>query len=197
MKKRRGRPPKYDATEALEGALQVFWRKGLTATSLDDLAESMKMNRPSIYAAFGDKVSIYRKAFAQFANQLGKELDAILNDGAPLQDAMLRFYGQALEAYLLKDESLGCFATCTAPVESLAHPDVQDDLKILIARIDSQLERRLLRAQEDGDWPIDRDVQPTAKLLHAALQSLAIRARGGEARETLVDFYYATVKMLC
>ncbi|MFA0812862.1 TetR/AcrR family transcriptional regulator [Microbulbifer epialgicus] len=197
MSKRRGRPPKYDAAEALKGALQVFWRKGLTATSLDDLAESMEMNRPSIYNAFGDKVSIYRKAFTQFANQLGDELDTILDESCTLKEAMSRFYERALTTYLDNEELLGCFVTCTAPVESVAHPEIRRDLATLIAEIDSRLKCRLERAQENGDWPSSRDTKTTAKLLHATLQSLAIRARSGEDRESLVDFYSSTVELLC
>ena len=197
MNKKRGRPPKYDATQALEGALQVFWRKGLTATSLDDLAESMQMNRPSIYNAFGDKVSIYRKAFTQFSNQLGEELDTILGDSYTLKEAMLRFYEQALITYLDKGESLGCFVTCTAPVESLAHPEIRSDLATLITQVDSRIECRLERAKKSGDWSSSRDAQATAKLFHATLQSLAIRARSGEARDSLVDFYSSAVELLC
>ena len=67
MSKQRGRPKLYDANAALEAAGAVFWSKGFSATSLDDLSSAMSMNRPSIYRAFGDKESIYRQALAQFS----------------------------------------------------------------------------------------------------------------------------------
>ena len=51
-------------------AIGVFWAKGLSGTSLDDLASAMKMNRPSIYNAFGNKEEIYRRALARFCGQL-------------------------------------------------------------------------------------------------------------------------------
>jgi len=66
MIKKRGRPQKYNSDEALDKAILVFWSKGFTATSLDDLANAMNMNRPSIYNAFGDKESVYRQAFSRF-----------------------------------------------------------------------------------------------------------------------------------
>ena len=78
MVAKRGRPPKYDPDEALDNAIRVFWAKGLTAASLDDLSDAMNMNRPSIYNAFGDKKSIYRKAMARFVDQLGEQLEKIL-----------------------------------------------------------------------------------------------------------------------
>ena len=67
MKRSRGRPRQYDEETALRAAADVFWTKGFSATSLDDLSSAMGMNRPSIYRAFGDKEAIYRRALMQFA----------------------------------------------------------------------------------------------------------------------------------
>ena len=58
MNKQRGRPKLYDANTALEAAGAVFWSKGFSGTSLDDLSTAMGMNRPSIYRAFGDKEAV-------------------------------------------------------------------------------------------------------------------------------------------
>ena len=60
MNRPRGRPRKFDVSEALENALLVFWTKGFAGASLDELADAMAMKRPSIYNAFGDKQSLYR-----------------------------------------------------------------------------------------------------------------------------------------
>ncbi|HVR63824.1 MAG TPA: TetR family transcriptional regulator, partial [Polyangia bacterium] len=51
---RRGRPRLYDPDVALSRAIDVFWQLGYSGTSLDDLCAAMEMNRPSLYAAFGD-----------------------------------------------------------------------------------------------------------------------------------------------
>ena len=58
--KRRGRPRGYEPEVALARALDVFWKDGFAATSLDDLSAATGMNRPSLYGAFGDKREIGR-----------------------------------------------------------------------------------------------------------------------------------------
>src|SRR5882672_4327357 len=62
-----GRPRSFDMDRALDRALQVFWRKGYEGASLSDLTKAMGINRPSLYAAFGDKQALFRKAVDRYA----------------------------------------------------------------------------------------------------------------------------------
>src|SRR6202521_4415529 len=64
--RRRGPPRQYDPGPAPAKAAEAFWKYGYAATSLDDLAAATGMNRPSLYAAFGDKRAIYLKALAHY-----------------------------------------------------------------------------------------------------------------------------------
>ena len=62
----KGRPREFDAEKALDAALEVFWRKGYEGASLPDLTEAMGINRPSLYAAFGNKEALFRKVIARY-----------------------------------------------------------------------------------------------------------------------------------
>jgi AcrR family transcriptional regulator len=62
-----GRPREFDADEALDKALMAFWRRGFEGTSLSDLTEAMGINRPSLYAAFGNKETLFRLALDRYA----------------------------------------------------------------------------------------------------------------------------------
>src|SRR3979411_2475458 len=61
-----GRPRSFDAGKALGRAVEVFWRKGYEGASLSDLTKAMGINRPSLYAAFGDKESLFRKVLDRY-----------------------------------------------------------------------------------------------------------------------------------
>src|SRR5438874_8768237 len=62
----RGRPRTFDVDETLDRALKVFWRKGYDGASLPDLTRAMGINRPSLYAAFGNKQSLFCKALKRY-----------------------------------------------------------------------------------------------------------------------------------
>ncbi len=181
----RGRPRQFDEDKAMAGAMQLFWEKGLSATSLDDLAVAMNMNRPSIYNAFGNKEDIYRNSLARFCGQLDKGLQETLEASPGVRAGLNAFFDQAIEVYCGNNPAMGCLMICTAPGEALSHPEVGADLKGLIRRLDNAFARRLERAQRDGELSEAARPKLAAKLLQATLQTLALRARSGESKPNL------------
>src|SRR5580704_4385012 len=97
---RRGRPRQYDPDSALARATAAFWKNGYAGTSLDDLSEATGMNRPSLYAAFGDKRDLYLKTLEYYRNQSRALAREVLTDHPPLRVFLKRFYDKALELYL-------------------------------------------------------------------------------------------------
>src|SRR3984885_9545850 len=97
--RRRGRPRAYDPAVALQRALETFWKGGYSGTSLDDLAAATGMNRPSLYAGFGDKRSIYMKALTLYWESAAVGVRAALAADQSLADALMQVYNQALTLY--------------------------------------------------------------------------------------------------
>src|SRR4051812_37538517 len=99
---KRGRPRAYDPEVALTNAMGAFWDRGYAATSLDEISAATGMNRPSLYAAFGDKRAIYLKAIQHYG--AGTALSEALSRKETLRDALARAYRTALAVYLSKEK---------------------------------------------------------------------------------------------
>src|SRR5271165_4944941 len=96
----RGRPRQYDPERALAKAAEAFWKHGYAATSLDDLVAATGMNRPSLYAAFGDKRDLYLKTLMRYQQQSRAIGAQIIADDLPLRVFLKRFYQAAIDLYL-------------------------------------------------------------------------------------------------
>src|SRR5262245_8418749 len=118
--RRRGRPRAYDPDTAWARAADTFWQNGYDGTSLDDLVAATGMNRPSLYAAFGDKRDLYLKTLTRYQQQsraIGAQITA---DDPPLRVFLKRFYEAALDIYLESgDEARGCYSISTAPAQAM------------------------------------------------------------------------------
>ena len=196
MKGNRGRPRKFDADEALEKALLVFWTGGFAGTSLDELADAMEMKRPSIYNAFGDKESLYRAALAAFQDRLNVGLTMLAQE-SDLKIALSQFFTRALDVYTSGEAPLGCFIFCTAPAEAIAHPDVRADILAITTSTDKALKRFYDSAQAAGQLPQGTDPTVAAQLTQATLHSLALRARAGQLRTTLNKMARGVIEVIC
>jgi TetR/AcrR family transcriptional regulator, copper-responsive repressor len=185
-KRPRGRPRRYDPTVALRQALETFWSLGYAATSLDDLSAATGMNRPSLYAAFGDKQALYLKALESYWDQALGAMRQLLSGEAPLADALMRVYDSALSLYFPAGGApRGCFGISTAAVESVAEPRIRAAFENGLRRIDKEFERRIATAIEQGELPASADPGTLAEIASAILHTLAIRSRYGAARKEL------------
>src|ERR1700754_1544198 len=98
--KRRGRPRAYEPDVALANALDLFRKDGFAATSLDDLSAATGMNRPSLYAAFGDKRELYIKRYQRYRAAARASLIDIFRSEQPIRERLKRIYAIALDIYL-------------------------------------------------------------------------------------------------
>ena len=102
----RGRPRSFDRAAALRRAMEVFWAKGYDGASLSDLTAAMRINSPSLYAAFGSKESLFREALALYSATEGTEIWTALPDAPTAREAIERFLRATAEAFT-RGASLG------------------------------------------------------------------------------------------
>lgn len=192
----RGRPREYDEDVALEAAGQVFWTKGFSATSLDDLSEAMDMNRPSIYRAFGDKEAIYRKALMRFCQAMEAAFASTMLAEDDIRKALTQFYRAAVTTYTGGERARGCLVMSTAVAAATCHPEIRTDLLAIIRDLDKKMAMRFQQAVDDGQLSSSFDAGGRAALAQSLLHSLSLRARAGESPRRLRRLIETGVAML-
>lgn len=197
-KRPRGRPRAYDPDTALARVTDTFWQSGYAATSLDDLSAATGMNRPSLYAAFGDKRTLYLKVLERYRAAIGEAMKEVLAPDQPLRQALRRLYDAALSVYLSGGKSpRGCLLIGTALPEALGDPEVRAHFADSLHRMDEAIETRIRYAHDQGELTSGADPAGLAKLVVAVLHTLAIRARAGESRGELETTVEATLDLIC
>jgi len=183
----RGRPREYDPEQALTAALGEFRKRGYTATSLDHLSEATKMARPSLYAAFGNKLGIYRKAVRQYADEsVERRMHALFNEPS-LHKGLEDYFGEIVSAYAPREgEPLGCPILSVISGEAAADAEIGAELAAAVEKTDIQFRQRMRMAADAGEISAGADIDGIAAMLAALQHSLALRARAGGRRQKLL-----------
>jgi AcrR family transcriptional regulator len=196
--KRRGRPRAYRPGQALQHATATFWKQGYSGTSLDDLVEATGMNRPSIYAAFGNKRALYLNALTTYWEAGYAAMREALAYDKPLPDALMQVYQRALSIYFpARGRPLGCFAIGTAVTEAGDDAEIREALLTGVGALDGFFEARIRAAQKSGEVSKRADASALALLASATLHTMAIRARAGADRTDLEKLARQAVAIIC
>jgi AcrR family transcriptional regulator len=192
----RGRPRSFDADEVLDKARAVFWNLGYAATSLDDLAAATGLNRPSLYAAFGDKHALYMAALERSAREATTALGAALQTEAPLRTILGVIFDRTVEIYRRGEVGQrGCFLVGTAVTQAVDDPEARALLGSFIAQTDGLFAQRF-EAQKDQLAPALTPALAGA-MASATFHTLAIRARTGAGEAELKALGQGAADLIC
>ncbi|MEV1026030.1 TetR/AcrR family transcriptional regulator [Streptomyces sp. NPDC050264] len=179
-----GRPRGFDADEALERAMLVFWEQGYEGASLADLTGAMGITRTSMYAAFGNKEELFRKVLHRYAEGPAAYVARALEEPTARQVATA-FLAGSVRTTTRPD----CPAGCLAVQGSLAAGDsgrpARDTLAAWRDEACAHLRDRFQRAVDEGDLPSDANTGLLARYVMAVSNGIAVQAAGGAGRDEL------------
>jgi AcrR family transcriptional regulator len=178
-----GRPRGFDIAEALDRALEVFWRHGYEGTTIPDLTSAMKINRPSLYAAFGNKEALFRKVVEHYlARSSGPVEEALARPTArEVAEALLR---STVEMLTLPDRPGGCLLVQGALACSAESECLKQELARWRGRLESAIRERLDRAVEAGE--LRGNAATLARFLATVMQGMSVQRAGGAGRDELM-----------
>ncbi len=180
----RGRPRSFDERDALEKATQVFWSKGYDGATIDDLVAGMGVGRPSLYAVFGDKRTLFLRVLRAYAETKGALGAKALLAPRTLRDSLAAFLRHVVTTATEKGSARGCLLLCVAPLVDDA--EVRKFLQDATAGAVALVEGRFRDGITAGEIPSDFPVAVRATQLIDFARGLKMRAHVGTPRKTLL-----------
>lgn len=179
-----GRQREFDPDEALDAALALFWQKGYEGTSFEDLTRATGVARPGLYAAFGNKEALFRKALDRYdAKYLTYMREALEQPSS--YEVVRRIMRGSAEVQTLDPAHPGCLGTTGALACSLQAEPIRLELARRRQHAEAALCRRLERARDEGDLPRSTDCATLAAFVMAVTQGMVVQATAGASRARL------------
>ena len=179
-----GRPRAFDKDEALDQAIEVFWRKGYEGASLSDLTKAMGINPPSLYAAFGNKEGLLKAALDRYADQRKQFLRTAFDEPTARKVAECLLQGIA-DYHTNPDNPPGCLFTHGGLACGDGAEAIPRELALRRARMEDAVRERFERAKQEGDLPPDANPAALARYLSTIMQGMGVQAAAGATREDL------------
>lgn len=179
-----GRPREFDVDEALETAMELFWRKGYEGTSLTDLTEGMGITKPSLYGVFGNKEGLFLKALERYERTKMHFFHEALKapKARDVAEKILRGFADSQTA---ETGPSGCLGINGALACSEAAAEIQKCLIENRQRGERDLGKRFERAAKEGDLPVGHEPYDLARYIMTISQGTAIQAASGADRSAL------------
>lgn len=142
----RGRPLEFDPEQALEAGMELFWRQGFEATSMQELVGHLGISRSSFYQAFGDKEQLLLRAIARYADRMAQGMQAAVSSAPDGRSFVVGMFDHIIRHHAGR----GCLMVNTANELAHRNPRIAEALRSAWSRIEQLLLSAITRGQNDG-----------------------------------------------
>ncbi|MEV6333186.1 TetR/AcrR family transcriptional regulator [Nocardia vinacea] len=179
----RGRPRSFDRNAALEKALRLFWARGYEATSIGDLTAAMGIGAPSLYAAFGDKATLFSEVVQVFGARYGSFIPRALAEEPTAEAVVRRILREAAMEYTRPDCPHGCLVISAGL--NTTSIEIADMLRALRNQNVEAFAARIQVDIDAGVLPPKADAATLARYVGTFMQGMSQAARDGASASEL------------
>jgi TetR/AcrR family transcriptional regulator, transcriptional repressor for nem operon len=179
------RPREFDEAAVLEAAVHCFWSRGYEATSVRDLADSMGITGASLYNAFGDKRSLYRRSLNHYVSQSFSDRVRRFEGNVPPLDALDAFFSEVIERSIADKERKGCMLVNSALELAPHDPEFRRVVAGVLVEVEAFFRRCVEAGQSSGSVTTSQSADDLARLLLSVLLGIRVLARARPKRELL------------
>ncbi len=183
-KRPRGRPQKFVNEDALHQAIEVFWRHGYEGTSLTNLTDALNMNRPSIYAAFGNKQALFSLSLQTYIDKQLAFFDEAVKQET-LSEVIEMLFSRQID--LLSKKKRGCMLVQAALSCGEEAQSIKDELTEQRKVLEGKLRKRFQMAQLKKDTSSSESPAAAAKYIATIYQGISVQAASGATKKELIE----------
>ena len=190
------RPKEFNPDQALDKAMDLFWRQGYEATSIEDLVTHMDINRGSLYETFGDKQELFLACMDRYCNGMAASRLSMLDQPGPALDTIRRFIRGKLQMALADPTRKGCLVANTAMELSPHEKEIGERVASALASLQEAYYKVLIRAKNQGELRKDQDPRALARYLTTMMQGVIVMYKAGTPAEALREIVETGLSVL-
>ena len=190
------RTREFNEIEVLDKAVELFWKKGYTATSANDLVKGLGLSRSSIYSTFTDKRTLYIRALDQYKKRYVNAMLQMVKQSNDLPKTIAQIFQMIVDQDITAKIPKGCFMVNTS-VELGPHD--QQIAKIVSdheANVEATFEVAILKGQEKGQISKTHSAKALARFLYNNISGLRVAVKSKVGKATLDDIIKVSMSVL-
>lgn len=190
-----GRPKDFDEAAVLDKAVDIFWRQGYEATSLEQLLEAMNIGKGSMYHNFGNKREVFKLALNRFMHNFsGWFVSEISKATDPID--FIRDFFRSIPQQHGNDHKKGCFLGNTVAELACIDPGLEKLAVEHLAKIEQTFYVYIKNAQANGKIKSKEDARLLARHLINLWNGLNITRRMYQQPKDLLPLVNLQLKIL-
>ncbi|HEC18717.1 MAG TPA: TetR/AcrR family transcriptional regulator [Gammaproteobacteria bacterium] len=191
-----GRPREFDTEQALEAAMRQFWRRGYTATSLQDLLDAMQISKSSFYQTFDSKHTLFQRCIEHYRHGLENDMLQHLQQSPSARQFIEDTFHSIGNSKQQDTAQHGCLIMNTASEFAQSDPTIAELVRSGTKKMRAVFLRAVKRGQQEGDIPADKNPGALASYLVSSMGGLRNMAKAGADAKTLKEIIKITLSSL-
>ena len=164
----------FNENDILYKAMELFWKKGYYDTSVQDMVSSLGISRGSMYDTFGNKKNIFDKSLSLYCSINEESTKEFLENEKNVKEGLINIFDRFIENSVNDITHKGCFVVNTTTEIGSNDEEVYKALLLHKAKIETLFYKFLLRGQENGEIPLDKDIKTISYLIYTLFNGIRV-----------------------
>ena len=186
----------FDEKKALEDAMDLFWTKGYSATSIQDIVDHLGINRASLYATFGGKETLFKSALDLYRDKNTKAIKEFLNSQDNVKTGLLKLFTLSIDESVADKDRKGCFVVNSTTELIPGNPKIRKLLESNKRYFEDLFYEYLKNGEAKGQIPAGKDLIGLASLLFTIYNGLKVTSKIDPKRDRLIQSIELTLSLL-